>query len=170
LLKVHGESCPSSLLRWRSSAAGYSCWLLAESLCGDLPLPPSPVHSKHPALFIACPFQFPVYCSLFFFSFLWGRGQSVQGSMLAFPRGGCGSTACHLSTHLLVHISQAGLEPAASGSMEALLFSQYNVAWRSPVRAGYLECPSFAYSWWVFFSAKCGSSVSAIVHIYRARE
>jgi predicted aconitase with swiveling domain len=25
---------------------------------------------------------------------LWGRGNSVQGSMLIFPRGGCGSTTC----------------------------------------------------------------------------
>jgi hypothetical protein len=87
--------------------------------------------------------------------------------MLAFPRGGCGSTACHVSTHLLVHVSQAGLELAVSDSMEALLFSQCNVAWRSPVRAGGLGCLSFAFSC-CFFSAKYGSSVSARFQIYGA--
>jgi hypothetical protein len=53
-------------------------------------------------------------------------GQSVQGAMLVYPKGSCGNTVCCLFAHLLVCISQAGLEPA-SGSMGVLLFSHYNV-------------------------------------------
>jgi predicted aconitase with swiveling domain len=35
-----------------------------------------------------------------------GGGQSVQGAVLIFPRGGCGSTACCIFVHLVV--CQAG--------------------------------------------------------------
>jgi hypothetical protein len=92
----------------------------------SLLLPPSPVLSKHPALSVCVLFN-PLFIIQFF---LWGGCQSVQGAMLVYPRGGCGSTTCHLFAHLLVCISQAGLEPA-SGSTGALLVSQCNVAWRS---------------------------------------
>jgi hypothetical protein len=66
----------------------------------------------------------------------------------------------------LVCISQAGLEPVSGGAGD-LLVSQCNVVWRSPVRARGSGCPSFAYSWW-FFSAKCGSSISARFQNYGA--
>jgi hypothetical protein len=136
--------------------------LLTESLHRELPISPSPVCSKHPALSVVCPFLFLVYYSLFFE----GQGLVCPGAILVYPRGGCGNTACHLFIHLLVCISQAGLEPV-SGSTGALLFSQCNMAWRSFVRAGgRLGCQSFAYSWWSFF-AKRGSSVSERVLIYR---
>jgi hypothetical protein len=126
-----------------------------------LPLFPSPVGSEHPALSVACPFQFLVYYSVFF---LWGGSQSVQGAMLVYPRRSCGNTACRLFAHLLVCFSQAGLEPA-SVSVGALLVSQCNMARRSFVQAGVSECQSFASSWW-FFSAKCGSSIPARFLIY----
>jgi hypothetical protein len=61
---------------------------------------------------------------LFIILFLWGKGQTVHGALLVYSRGGCGKTACHLFTHLLVCISQAGLEPP-SGSMGTLLFSRF---------------------------------------------
>jgi hypothetical protein len=38
----------------------------------------------------------------FFFFFGGARGQSVQGTMLIYLRGGCGNTKCHLFVHLLV--------------------------------------------------------------------
>jgi hypothetical protein len=39
-----------------------------------------------------------------FFCMAWG--QSVQGAMLFYPRGGCGNTTWHLFAHLLVcHMS-----------------------------------------------------------------
>jgi hypothetical protein len=69
--------------------------------------------------------------------------------MLVYPRGGYGSTSCHLFAHLLVCISQAGLE-LMSDSTGALLFSQCNVAWRSFEQAGSLGCQSFVYSWFFF--------------------
>jgi hypothetical protein len=60
---------------------------------------------------------------------------------------------CCLSTNLLVRISQVGMEPMASGGVEAFLFSQCNMKWR---RAGGLGCLSFAYSWWFFFLPSVG--------------
>jgi hypothetical protein len=128
---------------------------------------PSPFlwSSRRPTLFAMCAFQFLVYYSFLIF---WGSlGQSVQGTMLVYPRGGCGSTMCCLFAHMLVCISQAGLEPA-SGGVGALLFSQCDMVWRSFVLAGGSRCQSFASSW-CFFPAKYGSNVSARFLIYRAQ-
>jgi hypothetical protein len=47
--------------------------------------------------------------------------------MLVYPRDSCGNTTCHLFAHLLVCISQAGLELASDGE-GTLLVSQYNMA------------------------------------------
>jgi hypothetical protein len=115
-----------------------------------------------------CCMSFSVPCLLFRFFFLfWGsRAQSVQGAMLVYPRGGCGSTMCHLFAHLLVCISQADFD-LVSCSVGALLVSQCNVVWRSFVQVGGLRCWSFASSWW-YFSAKCGASISARFFIYGA--
>jgi hypothetical protein len=79
-----------------------------------------------------------------------GEGQSVQGAMLIYPRGGCGNIMCHLFTNLVVCISQAGLKPV-SGGTGALLFSQRNMAWSSFVQAEGLGYQSFASSWCFFF-------------------
>jgi hypothetical protein len=57
--------------------------------------PPSLLH----VLFFSCFFIIQL-------AFLQGGGQSVQGALLIFPRGGCWDTACHLFAHLLV--CQAG--------------------------------------------------------------
>jgi hypothetical protein len=54
--------------------------------------------------------------------------------LLVYPRGSCGNNMCHLFAHLLVCISQAGLE-LDSGSMGALLFPQCNLAWKNLVWA-----------------------------------
>jgi hypothetical protein len=111
--------------------------------CAHCTLPPPPLRA--PCLLLS------------FALFLWDGGHSVQRAMLVYPRGSCGNTECHVFAHLLVCISQAG----------ALLFSQCNVVWRSFVQAGGSECQNFASSSW-FFSAKCGSSISANFLIYRA--
>jgi hypothetical protein len=156
----------SSLLQWRGVPASYSfrlCLLKVPMEFSSLSLPPSLVHSEHPTPSAACPYQVLIYYSVFFFA---GLGQSVQGAMLVYLRGGCGSRVCCLFAHLLVCISQAGLEPASDG-MGALLVSQCNVVWRSFVQAGGLGCRGFGSSWW-FFSAKGGSSISARFLIFRA--
>jgi hypothetical protein len=51
---------------------------------------------------LCVPFQFLVYYSAFFVVFVLrgGEGQSVQGTMLIYPKGGCGNTACRLFAHL----------------------------------------------------------------------
>jgi hypothetical protein len=116
-----------SLSLSKSTGGGYatptfSGWLVYLQFAGEVLLPyslaqcasqgrPPPPFSRAqdapPSLLLV------LFCScllfsflLFFFFFLQGRGQSVQGTMLIFPRGGCGSTACHLFAHLLV--CQAG--------------------------------------------------------------
>jgi hypothetical protein len=71
-----------------------------------------------------------------------GRGQSIQGTMLVYPRCSCGKSTCCLFAHLLVLMSQAGLE-LAPGSMGALLFSHCNTVWRSFVRAIGSGCLGF---------------------------
>jgi hypothetical protein len=106
-----------------------------------------------------------LFSFLFIIQVFFCGGQSVQGAILVYSRGSCGSTTCYLFAHLLVCISQAGLEPA-SGCTGALLCSQYNVAWRSFVWARGSEYQNFASSWW-FFSAKCCSSLSARFLTYR---
>jgi hypothetical protein len=100
-----------------------------------------------------CCMSFSVPCLLFRFFvclFLVGRGSVYPGAMLIHPKHIPGNTTCCLFAHLLVCFSQADLE-LASGSLEALLFSQCNVAWRSFVLAGGWGCWSFASSW-CFFS------------------
>jgi hypothetical protein len=145
--------------------------LLSQALCTESsredqllapPLFSSMLRTPYPLLHV-------LFSSLFIIIifFLRGRGQSVQGAMLVYPRGNCGNTMCCLSAHLLVFISQAGLEPV-SGSVGALLFSQCNVSWRSFVWTRGLRSQSFASSWCFFFSAKCGSSISVRFLIYGA--
>jgi hypothetical protein len=125
--------------------------LFAESSCiiRLLAPPPSLANSKHPALIASCPFLFLVYYSGFFF-FFGGVGVSLQGALLFYPRGDCGNTVCHLFAHLLVCVSQTGLE-LASGGMGGLLFSHCNVVWRIFVWARDSGCQNFAYSSFFFF-------------------
>jgi hypothetical protein len=78
----------------------------------------------HPAPSAVCDFQFIVYYSVYF---LRGRSQFIQGFMLVYLRGGCGSTLCSLFALLLVCIYQAGLELALGGA-GSLLVSQCNMA------------------------------------------
>jgi hypothetical protein len=129
--------------QWKGLPAVYCCRLC--SLKVHMESCPSPLLGFSTPL---CCVSFSVpYYSVFF---LWGGGQSVQGALLVYPRGGCGSTTCHLFAHLLVCVSQAGLE-LASGSVGALLVSQCNMVWRSFVQAGGSGCWEFCFFWWVFF-------------------
>jgi hypothetical protein len=71
------------------------------------PPPFSRAHSPLPSLL--CVFFFSAPClliSLVFSLFSLGGGQSVQGTMLIWPKVVCGSTACHLA-QLVVCFSQS---------------------------------------------------------------
>jgi hypothetical protein len=89
-----------------------------------------------------------VYYSGFFSLFSLGRGQSVQGAILIWPRVVCGSTMCCLA-HVVVCFSQAGQE-LASGDAGALLVSPFNIEWDAVQGLGVWRCQSFASSWWFF--------------------
>jgi hypothetical protein len=109
--------------------------LLTESLLGDQLL--ASLHFSG-VLIAPCPlccmFLFSsLFIIQFLFFFLEGMGQSVQGAMLVYPRGSCGNTLSRLFAHLLVCVSQAGLE-LASGSAGALLFS--SVTWHGEALYG----------------------------------
>jgi hypothetical protein len=112
------------------------------------------------------PFEFIAYYLvgdffLFFGIFLQGRGSVCPEGYAGLSQGWLWECCIMLicSPVGLPDVSQPGLVPA-SGSMGALLFSQCNVAWRSSIWAGGSGHQSFDSSW-CFFSAKCGSNVSA---------
>jgi hypothetical protein len=87
------------------------------------------------------PFLHVLYSSLFIIQYFFFRAEvSLPRGYAGLSRGTCGNTACCLFVHLLVCISQAGVEPA-SGNAGALLFSQCNVAWRSFVWLEGSGCP-----------------------------
>jgi hypothetical protein len=94
-------------------------------------------------------------------SFLWGKGQSVQEAMLVYPRGSCGNTSCCLFAHLLVCVSKVGLEPVFD-NVGDILSSQCNMAWKSFVLSGGLECWGFASSSWFFSCQVCLQRLSKI--------
>jgi hypothetical protein len=73
----------------------------------------------------------------------------------------------HKSWHSSVGLHLPSRLELVSGSMGALLLSQYNMAWRSFLWAGGSGCRSFTSSFLVF-STKCGSGVSARFLIYGA--
>jgi hypothetical protein len=60
----------------------------------SLPHSPYPVSLQHSSPLLCVHFQFLVYCSGFFFC--GAGGQSVQGTLLVYLRGGCGNTVWHL--------------------------------------------------------------------------
>jgi hypothetical protein len=95
-------------------AAGYCCRLCLLKVCAEtLPSPFLQCTQGTPPSLLCVLFHF---LFIIHFFFLWGRGQTVQGAMLVYPRGGCGDTMCRLFAHLLVCISQAGLELAREPS------------------------------------------------------
>jgi hypothetical protein len=122
-------------------------------------------YSTLPSL-LCVSFQFLVYYSVFFYGA--EEGSVCPGGYADLSQGWLGEYCVMLGAHLfgLPNVSQAVSE-LAYGSAGALLFSQCNVAWSSFVQAGGSGCLCFDSSW-CFFSAKCSSSASARVLIYRA--
>jgi hypothetical protein len=95
--------------------------LSTESLSGDELLVPPPFSG---ALRSPCPSamcSFSVLCLLFTF-FLQGGGQSVQGTMVVYPRGTVGIPHASYLLICWLHL------PSRFGT---LLFSQCNMMWRS---------------------------------------
>jgi hypothetical protein len=142
----------------------YLSSLCLLNICVEISSLPSPLlqcgQGTLPSL-LCVPFLFLVHYSCFFFFFLQGNGLSVQGAMLVYTMGSCGNTICNLFTHLLICVSQAGLEPV-SGSMGTLLCSQCHMVWRSFVQAGGSGCQSFDSSWCFFFYQVCLYCLSKI--------
>jgi hypothetical protein len=91
---------------WAGAATpAFSSCLVYLQFCEGLPLPHSlELRVPHPLCCVS-------FCCCLLFSFFslfsLGGGQSVQGSMLIWPRVVCGSTMC-LLVHLVVCFSQAG--------------------------------------------------------------
>jgi hypothetical protein len=76
-----------------------------------------------------------VFSSLFFIQFFFSEGGSVcPGSMLVYPKGGWGNTVWF--TSLICQISPKQIWSWCLVEVVALLFSQYNVAWKSFLRLG----------------------------------
>jgi hypothetical protein len=128
-------------------------------------LSPSLVHFKHPAPSVSCSFSVP--CLLFIF-FLRDWRSVCPAGYAGFSLGWLWKYLVQLICSLvgLLDVCQASLE-VASHNLEALLFPQFNVAWRNFVQARSSVCWIPHCSWW-FLSAKCGSSVSAKFLIYGA--
>jgi hypothetical protein len=136
--------------------------LFTESLCGDQFLTPSPFSSvlRQP---------WPLCCVFFFSSlfiiqlgflvFFQGvGGQSVQGTMLFYPRGGCANTTCCLFAHLLIcWMSPKQVWSEHLAVREHSWFLSVNGI-RKFYRLGGSECWSFD-SCLFFFSAKCCYSI-----------
>jgi hypothetical protein len=121
--RLNGK-CPFPALQWNPPHNNHCYKLSCSKVAGrGLPLMPSPASlfiyssmkdcpsptlqsSGCPALFATC--LFVVLFIQFFFSLFSLDGvQSVQGSMLIWPRVVCGSIACRLA-HLEVCFSRAG--------------------------------------------------------------
>jgi hypothetical protein len=109
------------LITWPLSAILPFPSLFTESSPGDQLLAPPPSsgvlrHPPSPPL-LCVPFHFLVYYSVFFCS----AGVSLSRGQWGFiPGVAVGNTMCCLFAHLLVCVSQAGLEPV-SGGVGALL-------------------------------------------------
>jgi hypothetical protein len=135
--------------------------LFTESLNGDQLLASPPFSGALSATPSLC--WVLVFNSLFIvqFFFLQGVGQSAQGVMLVYPRGGWGNTAwCLVLTCLVCQMSPKHVCCWRLAAVGALLFSQCNVTWKSFPRArgsGYRSFDSPC----CFISAKHGSSISA---------
>jgi hypothetical protein len=110
------------------------------------------------------PFQFLGYYPVFFF--FGGARVSLSRGLCWYIPGVAVGILC--AAYLLICWSES---PKQVWSLclqcGSLLSSQCRMAWRSFVWAGGSGCQSFASSW-CFFSARCGSSISARFLIYRA--
>jgi hypothetical protein len=136
------DPCPYLLLWGRGLSAiniCRLCLLKVHAQFGYLPLLPSRCAQSTTPSLLHVLFSSLFINQLFFCVCVGGRPSVCPGGasvcLLVYPRGSYGNTTCRLFVHLLVCVSQAGLEPVSS-SVGALLFSQCNMAWRSFVRAG----------------------------------
>jgi hypothetical protein len=100
--------------------------------------------------------QFAVYCSFF-----GGRISLSRGLCWFYPNGGRGNSVwCLALTCLVSQMSCRQVWSQSLVAVGALLFSQWNIMWRSYSQARGSGCRSFV-SHLCFISTKCGSSISA---------
>jgi hypothetical protein len=102
------------------------------------------------------------------FYFLWG-GVSLPRGLYWFSARVAGvNTAWHLVLSCLVYqMSLKQIWSCHLAAMGTLLFSQWNVEWRSFLQVSGSGCWSFD-SPWCFISAKCSSSITARFLIHGA--
>jgi hypothetical protein len=115
---------------WLLGACPLSCPLHPGLAClhfrEGFPSPPLQ-HSGHPTLFATCLYFSIAYYSVSLFSL--GRGWSLHGAMLIWPRVVCGSSVYHLA-HLVVCIFPSCLGTGGWWRPEALQVSPFNMKCR----------------------------------------
>jgi hypothetical protein len=104
---------------------------------------------------LLCVFFVIAYFSVSLFSL--GKGRSVLGAMLIWPRVFCGSTACCLA-HLGICIFPSHLGAGVDGGSGALLVSPFDVKWWCYACGGGVEESKFCL-FLVVFPVMCTSSV-----------
>jgi hypothetical protein len=129
--------------------------LFTDSLSGELPLPLSAVHSKHPALFAVCSFQLLVYYSVFwFYCRAW---VSLSRGLCWFISGVAVGVLCaaYLLTCWSVSLKQVWSQRPAVREPSCFL----SVTWQVDALCGLgVRSVRVLVILGGFFSAKCGSS------------
>jgi hypothetical protein len=90
-------------------------------------------------------------------------GQTVQGAMLVYPKGGCGDPLFHLFAHLLVCVSQECYELVVQEPSCIL-----HVRWHGEAMCGLRVQGVRIVLLLVAFQARCVSSISTSLLLYRA--
>jgi hypothetical protein len=119
------------------------------------------LHSEHPAPSAVCSFSVTYLLFRFFCFFFCEAGFSLSRRLCWFISGVAVGIlhAASLLTCWSGSPKQVWSQ-CLSVQVTVTLFSQCNMVWRSFVQAEGSGCQSFD-SFWCFFSAKCGSSISA---------
>jgi hypothetical protein len=129
---------------WPSVSTASMCKAL-----GSAPPPFSRAQGAPPSLLhVLFSVAYLLFRFFWFFFFLQGRVQSVQGAMLIYPRDGCGSTTCCLFT-----CWSASPKQVRSWCLVVWEPSWFLcITWHGEAMCGLQvqRCRSFATSWWFF--------------------
>jgi hypothetical protein len=151
---------------WPSCLSGL-CLLKVHVEMRSLLLPPSLVQLQHPAPSAVCSFSVP--CLFSFCFFFAGLGEVSLSRWLCLFIPGVAEGKTHKSWHSSVDLHLPSRLELVSGSMGALLLSQYNMAWRSFLWAGGSGYRSFTSSFLVFFYQVWLRCLSKIFDLWSSR-